>query len=53
MREVKVGQTYRHFKGTLHKIVAIAIHSESLEKLVIYTHDDQIWQDHMIYLYQK
>lgn len=41
--EIIVGKTYRHFKGTLHKVIAIAYHSENLEKLVIYTHDDKIW----------
>lgn len=43
MRKVKVGQTYRHFKGTIYKVIAIAKHSESLEDLVIYAHDDKIW----------
>lgn len=41
--EVIVGKTYRHFKGTLHKVIAIAKHSETLEDMVVYTHDDQIW----------
>lgn len=44
-REIKVGQVYKHFKGTTHKIVCIALDSETLEELVIYTHieDDSIW----------
>jgi hypothetical protein len=41
--EVIVGKTYRHFKGTLHKVIAIAKHTETLEDMVIYTHDDKIW----------
>ena len=44
-REVKPGQVYRHFKGTIHKIICIAKHSETKEDLVIYTHeeDNEIW----------
>lgn len=36
---------FRHFKGTTHKIITIAKNSETLEKLVIYTHDDDnmVW----------
>ena len=40
---VKVGQKYRHFKGHVSTILNIAIHSETLEKLVIYEHDDTVW----------
>ena len=45
MREVKVGQKYRHFKGSLMEIIAIARHSETNELLVIYKHIDSndIW----------
>ena len=41
--EVIVGKTYRHFKGTLYKVIAIAKHSETLEDMIVYTHDDKIW----------
>ena len=45
IREVKAGQVYKHFKGTIHKIICIAKHSETRENMVIYTHEDtnEIW----------
>ena len=44
-REVKVGSIYRHFKGTLHKVICIARDSETLEEKIVYTHNDtgEIW----------
>ena len=44
-REIKEGQLYRHFKGTLHKIICVAKDSESLDEKVVYTHVDtgEIW----------
>ena len=44
-REVRVGGIYRHFKGTLHKVICVAKDSETLEEKVIYTHDDtgEVW----------
>jgi len=37
MREIpKELQVYRHFKGSLYQIVAIAVHTETTDKLVVY-----------------
>lgn len=41
--EVKVGKKYRHFKGMIIEVIAIAKHTETLEDMVVYTHDDNIW----------
>lgn len=37
MREVNLGKIYRHFKGGLYIADKLALHSEDLELLVIYT----------------
>lgn len=44
-REIKVGFLYKHFKGSIHKVICIAKDSETLEEKVIYTHEDtgEIW----------
>ena len=43
MREVKQGQKYKHFKGNIYEIIAIAEHSEDLSKYVVYKHDNDYW----------
>ena len=35
MSELKSG-VYRHFKGNLYRLIAVARHSETLEDLVVY-----------------
>ena len=44
-REIKVGFLYKHFKGSIHKVICIAKDSETLEEKVIYTHEDtgEVW----------
>lgn len=35
-RELMIGRRYRHFKGKEYQAVAVAIHSETREKMVVY-----------------
>lgn len=36
MRKIKVGKRYKHFKNNEYLVLAIAIHSETKEKYVVY-----------------
>ncbi len=38
---MKIG-SYRHFKGTIVEVIGIALHSETMEKMVVYKHFDSI-----------
>ena len=35
-RQVVIGGTYRHFKGFIAKVIAVARHTETGEELVVY-----------------
>ena len=36
MQEIIIGKTYRHYKGNLYKIIALAKHSETCEDMIVY-----------------
>ncbi len=36
MEELKIGGIYRHYKGNNYKLLTVATHSETLEKMVVY-----------------
>lgn len=36
MQEITVGKTYKHYKGNIYKIIALAKHSETVEDMIVY-----------------
>ena len=36
MQEIIIGETYRHFKGNMYKVVGLAKHSETMEDMIVY-----------------
>lgn len=35
---------YEHYKGGVYEVIGVASHSETLEKMVVYRHDDgELW----------
>lgn len=45
MREVRTGEFYRHFKGNVYKVIAVAKDCEDLSEVVVYQNIDKgdIW----------
>ena len=44
MQSIEIGKTYRHFKGNIYKIIALAKCSETLEDLIVYQSlDNKTW----------
>ena len=41
--KVEAGKRYRHFKGNVVKVIAVGKHTETMENMVVYNHDDTIW----------
>ena len=44
-QKIEIGKIYRHYKGNLYKITAIAKHSETLEDMIVYSSldDNKTW----------
>ena len=46
MRQLKIGGTYRHFKGVQCQVIAQATHTETGEQMVVYmkpTEGNKVW----------
>ena len=45
MKSLKIGAIYKHFKGTKIRVTGEALHSETKELVVVYTHleDNKNW----------
>jgi hypothetical protein len=43
MRTIEKGKKYKHFKGDIITVLELAKDSETLEDLVVYEHNNQIW----------
>lgn len=43
MNKPAKGDKFRHFKGVVITVLEIAKHSETLEEMVVYEHDGEIW----------
>lgn len=43
MRKIEIGKKYKHFKGIVVEVIAIAKDTETLEEMVVYKHDNDTW----------
>jgi len=45
MQEITIGKIYKHYKGNIYKIIALAKCSETLEDLIVYQSIDKgdVW----------
>ena len=45
MQKIEIGATYKHYKGNVYKIIALAKHSETLEDMIDYqaVKDGKTW----------
>ena len=45
MQKLEIGAIYKHYKGTKVKVLGLALHSETLEPMIIYMHleDGVVW----------
>jgi len=41
MNKIKLGK-YKHFKGMEVEVIAVALHSETMEEMVVYNHPDPV-----------
>ncbi len=41
--EIKPHDKFRHFKGNIIEVICLCKHTETLEDMVVYSHDGQYW----------
>lgn len=41
--DIKPKEKYRHFKGDIVEIIGKAKNTETLEEMVVYTHNNEMW----------
>lgn len=41
--ELKPHDKLKHFKGSIYEVICVGKHTETMEEMVVYTHDGDIW----------